>query len=68
MTKTIELLVSPNGQTRLETKGFAGAGCQAVSQWLEAALGVKQSEQLTAEFHQPASANDRLSIQRGAAS
>ena len=51
MTKIIEIIVSPTGETRLETKGFAGASCQLASQFLENALGVKQSEQLTAEFY-----------------
>jgi hypothetical protein len=51
MTKIIEVIVSPSGETRLETKGFAGSSCQAASQFLEKALGLRQSEQLTAEFH-----------------
>ena len=51
MTKTIEIIIAPTGQTRLETKGFAGSGCQEASRVLEHALGFKQSEQFTAEFH-----------------
>ena len=56
MTKTIELLVSPTGETRLETKGFAGSSCQAASRLLEAALGSCQSESLTAEYFQSVAA------------
>ena len=26
--KTIEIIVSPNGETRVQTKGFAGSECQ----------------------------------------
>lgn len=29
--KTIEVIVSPNGQTKLETKGFAGSQCREAS-------------------------------------
>jgi hypothetical protein len=43
----IEIIVSPTGQTRIETKGFAGAECRRASESLEKALGAKLSEQLT---------------------
>lgn len=52
MTKAIEILVSPSGETRVETKGFSGTECREASRFLEEALGKSQSEQLTAEFHQ----------------
>ena len=52
MTKTIEIIVSPSGQSRVETKGFTGAECREASQFIEQALGQRTSEQLTAEFHQ----------------
>jgi hypothetical protein len=47
----IEVIVSPTGETKLQTKGFAGASCQQASKFLEAALGLRASEQLTAEYH-----------------
>ena len=47
--KTIQLIVSPAGETKLETKGFAGLACRDASAFLEAALGAKQSDQSTAE-------------------
>ena len=52
MNKTIEIIVSPIGETRLETRGFAGAECQEASKFIEQALGVAAGEQMTAEFHQ----------------
>lgn len=52
MSKIIEIVVSPTGQTRVETKGFAGAECQAASRFLEQALGQCTGEQLTSEFYQ----------------
>lgn len=51
MTKTIEIIVSPTGQTRVETKGFAGNTCRQASQFIEQALGQRTGEQLTSEFH-----------------
>ena len=52
MTQVIEVIVSPQGQTRIETKGFTGASCRQASRFLEEALGSRLSEQLTTEFHQ----------------
>ena len=51
MSKWIEVTVSPQGETRIETKGFAGESCREATKSLENALGLTQSEQLTAEFH-----------------
>lgn len=50
--KVIEITVSPQGEARVQTKGFAGASCQEASRFLEQALGQRTKEQLTAEFHQ----------------
>jgi hypothetical protein len=50
--KTIEIIVSPTGQVRVETKGFTGRECQEASRFIEQALGRRTSEQLTAEFNQ----------------
>ncbi len=52
MNKIIEIIVSPTGETRLETKGFTGNECKEASKFVEQALGNRQSERLTAEFHQ----------------
>ena len=51
MSKIIEIIVSPKGETRLKTKGFAGEECREASKFLEEALGMKQAEQMTAELH-----------------
>lgn len=49
--KTIEIVVSPAGETRVETKGFAGPACRVASAFVEAALGLRVAERTTAEFH-----------------
>ena len=54
MSKTIEIVVSPTGQTQVQTKGFTGSECRAASEFIEKALGQRTSEQLTSEFHQQA--------------
>ena len=50
--KIIEIIITPKGEARVQTKGFAGADCQQASRFLEQALGKRTKEQLTAEFHQ----------------
>lgn len=50
--KTIEIIISPSGESRVETKGFAGSACRDASRFLELALGKTTSESLTAEFHE----------------
>lgn len=52
MKKTIEITVSPTGETKVETKGFAGSECREASRFIEQALGQQTSEQLTPEFFQ----------------
>jgi hypothetical protein len=50
--KTIEVIVSPQGEISVQTRGFAGSSCREASQFIEQALGQRTGEQLTAEFHQ----------------
>lgn len=52
--KVIEITVSLTGQSRVETKGFAGAECRQASEFVESALGQRTAEQLTSEFYQQA--------------
>ena len=50
--KTIEITVSPKGETTVATRGFSGASCREASKFVEQALGQRLDERLTAEFHQ----------------
>ena len=52
--KIIEIVISPTGETKIETKGFTGSECRDASKFIEQALGKQTSEQLTAEFHEVA--------------
>lgn len=66
MNRTIEIIVSPQGETRLETKGFSGSSCREASRLLEQALGTQAKEQLTTEFYALAQAAQQ--VQQGGAS
>jgi hypothetical protein len=52
VTRAIEIIVSPKGETTVTTKGFVGASCRDASRFIEQALGKRTGEHLTAEFHQ----------------
>ncbi len=51
MSRIIEVTVSPQGDTTVQTKGYAGTDCFQASQFLEQALGVKTGDRPTAEFY-----------------
>jgi hypothetical protein len=58
--KTIEILISPTGETTVQTKGFAGSSCRDASRAIEQALGLVQSDSPTAEMYQTQSVNQPL--------
>lgn len=58
MTRTIEVIVSPQGETKVSTHGFAGNACQDASRFLEQTLGQRAGEELTAEFYQQTTAQN----------
>lgn len=66
MMKIIEVIVAPNGEAKVETKGFLGANCRAASEFLESALGIKSAERQTAEFYQAQPAEQALRQEGGA--
>ncbi|MES2793334.1 MAG: DUF2997 domain-containing protein [Planctomycetota bacterium] len=49
---SIEILVSPAGQSQVQTHGFEGTNCRAGSRFLERALGQTTHEQLTPAFYE----------------
>lgn len=63
--KTIELIVSPQGEVSVQTKGFAGPSCREASQFIEQALGQRLGEQLSAEFHQQAATVEQFRQRSG---
>ena len=61
--KTIEIVIAPNGQSTVETKGFSGSECRDASRFIEQAIGQQTNEILKSEFHQ--AANSQQQIQQG---
>ena len=52
MSQTIEILVTQEGETTVQTQGFTGTSCQEASKFIEEALGNRTGERLTGEFYQ----------------
>jgi Protein of unknown function (DUF2997) len=60
LSKIIEIVVGPKGETRVETKGFSGPECRIASQFVEQALGQRTTEQLKGEFYNAQQASQDL--------
>ena len=58
--RIIEVIVSREGETTVQTKGYTGAECVQASHWLEQALGVSVRDNKTSEFFQTATAEQEL--------
>ena len=56
--KTIEIIVTKEGKTSVQTKGFSGASCRDASRLIEQALGKVAEDRLTAEFYQTESVRE----------
>lgn len=50
--RTIEIIISPEGQATVQTKGFQGTSCRDASRFIEQAIGDSTGEKLTSEFYQ----------------
>lgn len=64
--KKIEVFVPRSGisagktQVKVETTGFTGTNCQAVTEGLQKALGGSQQEELTGEYYEQEQGIERL--------
>ena len=59
MSRIIEVIVSPTGETNIQTKGYSGGDCLQASKFLESALGVVAAERKTPEFFNTTQANQQ---------
>ncbi len=50
MPRIIEVIVSPQGETTMQTKGYAGSDCLQASKFLEQALRVVTDDRKTIEI------------------
>ena len=60
MPRIIEVVVSPKGETTVQTKGYAGGDCLQASKFLEQSLGVVAADRKTPEFHQELPAEQQV--------
>jgi hypothetical protein len=60
MARIIEVVVTPTGETSVQTKGYVGADCLLASRFLEQALGITITERKTAEYHTSESAQQQV--------
>ena len=63
--RTIEILVTPTGESIVQTLGFTGSSCRDASRFIEQALGQRTGEKLTAEFHQSESVRQTYQQRNG---
>ena len=63
MARIIEVVVSPQGEAHVQTKGYAGADCLAASKFIEQALGVVSADHKTTEFYQTTPAEQHQQTQ-----
>lgn len=50
--RKIEVIVSPNGETRVEAVGYQGNSCQSATRAIEEALGCRTSSVKKLEFYE----------------
>ena len=60
MSKVIEIVVSPQGEATVQTRGYTGGECREASRFVEQALGTRSAEAFTAEFHQGQQSDQEL--------
>lgn len=49
--KSIEIIVQPSGELKIDAVGFAGADCEKATAFLEQALGQINARQRKPEWH-----------------
>jgi len=54
MSRVIEVVIAPNGEATVQTKGYPGTDCLQASKFSEQALGVVTTDRKSAEFSEQA--------------
>jgi hypothetical protein len=60
MPRIIEVIVSPQGETTIQTQGYAGSDCLQASKFLEQALGIVTADRKIAEFFATTQAEQQI--------
>ena len=50
MKRTLEIIISPSGEIKIDAIGFKGPDCEAATRFLEEALGVVHVRQRKPEY------------------
>ncbi len=61
-TRTIQIIVSPEGSIQIDAVGFQGADCEQATKFLEEALGTVHEKLRKPEFHQRSKATNQQRI------
>lgn len=64
MKKTIEVIISPNGQIQIDALGFKGADCERATRYLEEALGVVNNRVKKPEYHSSANTRNHQKLEQ----
>jgi hypothetical protein len=56
----IEVLVTPQGEATVQTRGYGGEDCLQASKFLEQALGIISTDRKTAEYYRPTQAEQQI--------
>ena len=59
MSRVIEVIVSPKGETTVQTKGFAATACRPASSWSRRSAS-PPADSKTGEFYQSAAAEQHV--------
>jgi hypothetical protein len=65
MSKRIVIKVATDGSTQVRTEGFVGRSCRQASEFIERALGSRQSESLTSEYFNTSSTTEANQLHQG---
>ena len=52
MSRSIEVIIAPDGAISIDAVGFKGADCDQATKFLEQALGVAAQKRRKPEYHQ----------------
>ena len=60
--RTIQVIVSPTGELKIDAVGFQGADCEKATAFLEQALGRVSGKQKKPEYHSRARAQRKQQV------
>lgn len=65
MAKSIEVIIQPTGELKIDALGFQGTDCEKATTFLEEALGQIAAKQKKPEYHRHAAHKHRQQVGHG---